>query len=106
MPPASEPATSEFATFITLWTGAYHDQFGRPYAFHRMGQEGKALKDLLETGIKAQDLIEVARRAWTHTGGFWTRQAVTISGLCYRYNEITAELPGASQRERSGHAGW
>lgn len=66
-PPATYPPESHKKA-IELWCEAYKKKFGVPYVFDG-GKDGRAVKELLQTGITPQDLVSLAEKAWSYSTG-------------------------------------
>lgn len=87
---ASATDSKPMAKFEASWLSEFESHFGCRYVVN-YPRDRKALNVILPT-ISPEELIEVAKRAWKNPDGFWSKQAVTISSLCYKFNEIRAEV--------------
>jgi hypothetical protein len=104
-PSAAASNPSAHAVFVKAWADAYLEAFGDPYIFSG-GKDGAAVKRLLNSGMTPDDLLAIARQAWTHGKQFNCKQAASIAGFASRLNDIRAELRGQQPRKDSPLAGW
>ena len=106
--PSPSPSPSSFKTpppaiagehqaFFQGWTEGFKKQFGFDYVVDG-GRDGKAVKELLRTGILRIDLLEIAKKAWSNQKAFSCRQSSTIHGFHSYFNQIRAELNGYSKQ--------
>ena len=103
-PSAAEPKASAHTAFVNAWGDAYLEAFGDPYIFAG-GKDGSAVKRLLKSGLPTDDLLALARAAWSRGHLFNCKQAASIAGFASRLNDIRAELRGAKPVS-SDLAGW
>ena len=76
-----------------LWCSKYQATFNCPYMFQG-AKDGKAADSLLSLRLQPETVIEIAVRAWMNNGGFWSKQAHSLSGFASKFNEIRGELGG------------
>jgi len=103
-PSAEAPKPSEHTLFVKAWGDAYEETFGDPYIFAG-GKDGSAVKRLLKTGVPPDELLAIARAAWSHNQLFNCKQAASIAGFAGRLNDIRAELR-AKKPKASQLSGW
>jgi len=88
-------ADSPHAEFVRLWTEAFEECFGDPYAFAG-GKDGAAVKALLGHGYAPVTLVDMAKRAWgarSRRGkAFHCGRSLTIAGFRSAFVEIREEL--------------
>jgi hypothetical protein len=84
---------SEHQALVADFGEAYADAFGVAYKFAG-GKDGKAVKELLSGGRTREEILSVAKRAWSKLSGFLHQQASTLHGLNSKWNEIQTALAG------------
>jgi hypothetical protein len=100
-----EPCSQAHKEFIEKWTVAYKEHFSEDYAFQG-GKDAKAVKLLLASSKKTPDeLMRVARAAWKHAQGFYSKGAVSICGFNAKFNEIRQELNNARDKKPTPESG-
>lgn len=90
-PDTAEVVSSPHRVFSNLWVSGYKHALGRKYKFEG-ARDGKAIKTLLTTGATPEELIEIAKSAWSRIGGFWCKHAATIHGFETQFNNIVTEI--------------
>lgn len=91
---------------VSLWKRDFFPAHKREYV--DAPKDFKAAKDFLaSSGKLPEDVIGVARVAWTKKGAkFWNcEKAVTVHYFCTHYNEIAAELGSAAHPATQGQWG-
>lgn len=76
------------------WLVAFRSAHGRDYAGFKVNgaKDGAAAKRLLATGLPPEQIIGVAKEAWSHPDWFNCKQAATLAGFACRFEDIRAEL--------------
>ena len=98
--------SGEHKAFIEGWVQNFRGHYGFDYIFDG-GKDGKAVKELLGTGILRIDLLEIAKKAWVRSGqtpkAFGCEQAATVHGFKQNLTKIRAELKNSeSQSVKAG----
>lgn len=78
-------------SFMEAWNQGFLETFG--VAYKSGGEKDRlAAKRLVSAGETCGALIEMAKKAWKKTGGFWTKHAVTICGFDGHFIKIRQEI--------------
>jgi hypothetical protein len=103
--PSSQKITgANMREFTDAWCVAYERHFQTKYVFNK-GRDPNAAKVLLESGLKIDKLLDIAKAAWA-AQTFWAKQAASIVGFASRFNEIRNELQLPSGAAKHGDDAW
>jgi hypothetical protein len=69
------------------WCAAYQSAIGSRYLFNG-AKDGKAADRLLASGLTLDEILTVARWAWSHPQEFNAKFAASLSSFTARFNEI------------------
>lgn len=83
-------SSSPLSKFNALWKLMYKQDFGVDYVFQ--GRDGRAAADLMKFGMSPEELIDIARKAWTMRDKFFCKNAVSLPGFVSQFNSIRAEV--------------
>lgn len=96
----SNPEPSFAVEFRNGWEEAFKEKFGIKYAFAG-GKDGSAVKALSRLNMPAEELLEIAKKAWDHPKPFFASISQTIVGFNSRINELrVAAKSGTIQEAR------
>ena len=93
---AGAALNSEHKAFIEGWAQNFKKHFGFEYVFDG-AKDGKAVKEILGTGILRIDLLEISKKSWSNQSLFACKQASTIHGFRHYLNQIRTELNNLSK---------
>lgn len=77
--------------FTDNWMLEFQKSFGVPYKFEG-AKDGTAAVSLLKTGIPPENLIKIAKKAWSNQSLFWCKHALTLAGFSSKFNEIRGDI--------------
>ena len=83
-----------YPALIEAFTDAFFDTFGTIYRFGG-SRDGKAAKAFIKAKTPIDEIIKVARAAWSNMKerhGFFCKQATTLHGLDQYWNQIIGEI--------------
>lgn len=96
----SNPESSFAVEFRNGWSERFERRFGFKYAFAG-GKDGSAVKALSRLNMPAEELLEIAKKAWDHPKPFFAGISQTIVGFNSRINELrVAAKSGTIQEAR------
>lgn len=73
--------------FIDGWMNRFRERFGCDYLFAG-GKDGSAVKVLSRAGLKPDELLAIAEKAWSAEKQYISEVSRSIAGFASKFNEI------------------
>jgi hypothetical protein len=90
---------SDHSKLVKLWCDSFQEGFGSKYLF--TPRDAKHVQTLLKGGKTPDQIIEIAKRAWSFRtdkrGHFNCSKSVSLKGFAEHYNEILTETGSTIQ---------